>query len=267
MTPEPRTEDHRRVEADGVTMYVDAVGEGEPLVLLHGGMASNLGWLAQIDDFSARFRVIAPERPGHGHAPDIDGPYRYEAMAEATAALLVALALPPAHLVGWSDGGIIALLMAIHHPETVAKVVVFGANSASTGYVPGGTDTLTEAPADGELVAGFRALYDPVSPDGPDHFPVVWEKVRALWSEPFDFTPELASIEAPTLVMVADDDLVTIEHATEMYRTLPRGELAVLPGVSHAAPLERPSLFNRLVLDFLSDPPTTLLMPQRRAPG
>lgn len=267
MTPKPQAEDHRLVEAGGIAMHVDAVGEGEPLVLLHGGMASNLGWLAQIDDFSSRYRVIAPERPGHGHAPDTDGPYRYEAMADATAALLVALELPPARLVGWSDGGIIALLLAIRHPESVAKVVVFGANSASTGYVPGGTESLTEVHDDGAELAGFRAMYDPVSPDGPDHFEVVWEKVRSLWSEPFDFTRELAAIEAPTLVIVADDDLVTIEHATEMYRTLPRGELAVLPGVSHGAPIERPSLFNRLVLDFLSDQPTTLLMPQRRAPG
>ncbi|HWE69596.1 MAG TPA: alpha/beta hydrolase [Acidimicrobiales bacterium] len=266
MTPSPGSDSHR-LKAGGVEMFVDAVGNGEPLVLLHGGMASNLGWIAQLEDFSARFRVIAPERPGHGRAPDIEGPYRYEAMADATAALLASLGLPPAHLVGWSDGGIIGLLVAIRHPERVARVVAFGANSDSRGYVAGGTDVLTAAEADGPEMAEFRALYDPVSPDGPDHFPVVWEKVRSLWSEPFDFTEDLAGIQAPTLVMVADDDLVTIEHATEMYRTLPHGQLAVLPGVSHAAPLERPALFNRLVLDFLSDPPTTLLMPQRRAPG
>lgn len=267
MTPPPGGECHRLVLAGGVEMSVDAIGGGEPLVLLHGGMASNLGWIAQIEDFAARYRVIAPERPGHGRSPDIDGPYRYEAMADATAALLAALELPPAHLVGWSDGGIIGLLVAIRHPERVSRLVAFGANSASRGYVPGGTDALTAAPADGPEMAEFRSMYDPVSPDGPDHFEVVWEKVRSMWSEPFDFTDDLAAIRAPTLVMVADDDLVTIEHATEMYRTLPHGELAVLPGVSHAAPIERPALFNRLVLDFLSDPPATLLMPQRRAPG
>ena len=265
MTPPTDPVDHGTVDANGIEMYFDSAGEGDPLVLLHGGMSSNLGWMGQIDDFSARYWVIAPERPGHGHTADIAGPYSYEQMTDDTEAFLTGLRLPPVSVVGWSDGGIIALLLAITYPDLISKVVVFGSNSSSEGYQPGGIGSLLDQPADGPEIAEFRAMYDPVSPDGPDHFSVVWGKVRALWSAPFDFTDRLTSIKAPTLVMVADDDLVTLEHATAMYRALPEGELAVLPGLSHAAPIERPSLFNRIVLDFLSDETTHLMMPYRRA--
>lgn len=256
--------DGSTVEANGIVTYYDEQGTGRPLVLLHGGMAPNLAWMGQIDELAACYRVLAPERRGHGHTPDADGPYTYDLMVEDTAAFLRALDLPPAHLVGWSDGGIIALLMAIRHPDLVSKVVAFGANASSDGYQARAIDSLLEQPEDGNELRMFRALYDPVSPDGPEHFDVVWAKVKELWAAPFDFTDQLAGVAAPTLVMVADDDLVTLDHALAMYRALPHGELAVLPGLSHAAPMERPGLFNRVVLDFLSDEPVTLLMPYRR---
>lgn len=256
--------EHGTVEANGVPTYYDETGTGAPLLLLHGGMTPNLGWMGQIEPFAASYRVIAPERRGHGHTPDVDGPMSYDLMAEDTAAFIRALDLPPAHLVGWSDGGIIALLLAIRHPELVSKVVVFGANSSSDGYQARAIESLLEQPLDGEELSLFRAMYDPVSPDGPEHFTTVWAKVQAMWAAPFDFTEQLAQIDGPTLVAVADDDLISLDHAVAMYRTLPHGQLAVLPGLSHGAPMERPDLFNRIVLDFLSDEPVMLLMPYAR---
>src|SRR5665647_2672789 len=105
MTPPTDPVDHGTVYANGIEMYFDSAGEGDPLVLLHGGMASNLGWMGQIDDFSARYRVIAPERRGHGHTADSAGRYSDEQMAVDTEAFLSGLGLPPVSVVGWSDGG------------------------------------------------------------------------------------------------------------------------------------------------------------------
>ncbi len=259
---------HGTVDVGGVPTYYDEVGaDGPPLFLLHGGMSPNATWAGQWDDLGAAYRVVAPERRGHGHTPDVAGPMSYAAMTEETVAVLRALAGEPAHLVGWSDGGIVALLVALSHPELVAKVVTFGANSASTGYVAGAIETLVGLAPDRAELALFRALYDPVSPDGPGHFDTVWAKIQQLWTAPFDFTAELARLTAPVLVVVADDDMVTLAHAVEMYETLPHGQLDVLPGLSHAAPMEAPARFNRVVLEFLAPGGPDLLLPVRRRPA
>ncbi len=258
---------HGTVDVGGVPTYYDEAGAGgPPIFLLHGGMSPNASWAGQWDDLGAAHRVVAPERRGHGHTPDVAGPMSYEAMTEETVAVLRALAGEPAHLVGWSDGGIVALRVARSHPELVAKVVAFGANSSSAGYVAGAIETLVGLAPDSAELGLFRALYDPVSPDGPGHFEAVWAKIQQLWTAPFDFTAELARIEAPVLVMVADDDMVTLAHAVEMYEHLADGQLAVLPGLSHAAPMEAPDRFNRVVLEFLAPEGPDLLLPVRRRP-
>ena len=103
-------------------------------------------------------------------------------------------------------------------------------------------------------MAMFAALYAQASPDGPAHFPEVWEKVRAMWAEPFDWTADVARIAAPTLVIVGDDDYITVAHAEEFSRLVEHGQLAVVPGASHLVPMEKPDLFNQLVLDFSANP-------------
>jgi pimeloyl-ACP methyl ester carboxylesterase len=100
----------------------------------------------------------------------------------------------------------------------------------------------------------FRQLYAAVSPDGPEHFGVVFDKLMPLWRGDPGITPEqLAQVAAPTLVLLGDDDLLTLEHAAAVARAIPDSQLAVVPGTSHALPMEKPELVNRLVLDFLAD--------------
>lgn len=125
---------------------------------------------------------------------------------------------------------------------------------------------LDEMTPSGPDLAFFRELYEPVAPDGPDHWPVVAAKVLAMWRTQPTLTPEdLARIEARTLVMSGDDDLMTLEHTTALYRAIPDAELAVVPGASHLVPLEKPALVNRLILGHLAQEATETMMPIRRA--
>jgi pimeloyl-ACP methyl ester carboxylesterase len=254
------------VDIGGVSTYYDEEGSGEPLVLLHGGLCTNETWAAQTPVFAERFRVVAPERRAHGHTADVDGPLTYDAMAADTIGFLDKLIGGPAHLVGWSDGGIVGLLVAIARPDLVRKLVVIGTNFDTAGVVPGGDEMLARMTPDGDDAAMFRGLYEMHSPDGREHWPVAFGKfIEMTRREPHIPIAEIARISAPTLVLVGDDDLMTLDHTVSLYDALPNSQLAVIPGASHAVAMEKPELVNRLVLDFLENEPAPTMIPIRRA--
>ncbi|OEJ43145.1 hydrolase [Streptomyces agglomeratus] len=254
------------VELPGVRTWYETDGAGVPLVLLHGGFCTNETWGAQRADFAARFRVFLPERRGHGHTPDVEGPLSYQDMADDTIAFMESLVDGPAHLVGWSDGGVVALLVAIARPDLVRKVVAMGAN-----FLPGpqsvvAPEMLDQMTPDAPDLAMVRQAYEAVSPDGAAHWPVVVGKLADMYrTEPTIPTEDLARIGRPTLVLVGDNDLVTLEHTIALYRAIPASELAVVPGTSHAVPLEKPGEVNRLILDFLANDPVPTVFPTRRS--
>ncbi|CAM5694342.1 putative aminoacrylate hydrolase RutD [Streptomyces afghaniensis 772] len=254
------------VELPGVRTWYETDGAGDPLLLLHGGLCTNETWQAQRADFAANFRVLLPERRGHGHTPDVDGPLSYQDMADDTVAFIEEVVGGPAHLVGWSDGGVIALLVAIARPDLVRKVVAIGANflpSPQSGAAPEMLDQM--APDD---LTMFREAYEAVSPDGAAHWPVVVGKLAAMFrTEPTIRTEDLARITAPTLVLVGDDDLITLEHTIALYRAIPGSQLAVVPGTSHALLMEKPGEVNRIILDFLAKEPILTMLPIRRSPA
>jgi pimeloyl-ACP methyl ester carboxylesterase len=258
----PRT--HGTVDIDGLAMFYETEGDGAPLVLMHGGLADNSTWAAQFSGLAPHCRVVAPERQAQGHTPDRPGPLTYQAMTEQTVSFLYALGLGPVDLLGWSDGGMVGTLMAAQHPEFVRTLTVTGSGFSSAGYVPGAMEDLVALTPDDEDMMMFAAMYAQASPDGPDHFAQVWEKVRAMWAEPFDWTAEVRGIAAPTLVVVGDDDYITVEHAQEFSRLVENGQLAVVPGASHLVPMEKPDLFNELVLQFTANPTPETMMPLRR---
>jgi pimeloyl-ACP methyl ester carboxylesterase len=241
------------LEVDGVSTYYEVVGAGEPVVLLHGGMCTAETWDAQTAALSARYRVFVPERFGHGRTPDIDGPLTYESMARHAIAFMEATGLENAHLVGWSDGALVGLLVALRRPGLVRKLVLIdqfvelgGAPSWYGGFMSG--MTAETAPA------GMVQMYAALSADGPAHFPVVFEKLHRLWTSPTGVElADLERVQAPTLVLAADDGSLTVEHAAAIKRALPVAQLAVVPGTSHAVAWEKPDLVNRLLLDFLAD--------------
>jgi pimeloyl-ACP methyl ester carboxylesterase len=250
----------------GVDTWYDEAGQGEPLVLLHGGMCTNETWGAQTLAFSERFRTLAPERRGHGHTADVEGPLTYGDMATDTIGFLDKVVGGPAHLVGWSDGGIIGLMVAIARPDLVRKLVVIGTNYDTAGVVPEAEEMFAQMAPDSPGMARLRGLYETHSPDGPDHWPVVFAKfLEMAQREPHIAAADLGRISAPTLVLIGDDDMVSLEHTVALYRAIPNAELAVVPGASHTVLMEKAELMNRIVLDFLEQEPAATMLPLRRA--
>ncbi|MGH3260482.1 MAG: alpha/beta fold hydrolase [Trebonia sp.] len=239
-----------------LTRTIAATTDNDPLVLLHGGFAGASSFFAQTPALvAAGFRTYVPERRGHAHTPDVDGPLSYAVMADDTIAYLEQEVGSPAHLVGWSDGAVVALLLAQRRPDLVARMVLIGQYYNSAGKAPG--SELVAALDSPEAIALLRRGYDPISPDGPEHFPVVHAKtLRMIATEPETELDTLAAVTAPTLVLQGDRDEVTVEHSLAVVAALPEARLAVLPG-SHALPVERPDLVNPLIVSFLRDAPTT----------
>ncbi len=247
------------VELNGVRTWYDERGEGEPLVLLHPGMTDSRAWGPNIDALAARFHVFTPERRAHGHTPDVEGPLSFDDMAADTAAFLEQVVGGPAHLAGCSDGATVALLTALHRPELVRRLAFVAGVFHHEGWHPSAIDPDNTPP---EFMA---EAYGELSPDGIEHFPVVVEKMAALHLvEPALDAEDLARIESPTLVMVGDDDEVTLEHAVALYRALPDGELAVVPRTSHGLLVEKADLCNRMLVEFLAEDPVQTLAPIRR---
>ncbi|MCI0439098.1 MAG: alpha/beta hydrolase [Chloroflexi bacterium] len=256
------------VELPGVKTWYEVEGKGEPLVLLHGGLLTNETWGPMRPELAGHFHVFLPERRAHGHTPDVEGPLTYTDMAKDTIDFLTSVVSRPAHLVGWSDGGIVGLLVTFARPDLVKKLVVIGANfEPALQVTPGAEAMMDRLTPDSPDVAMFRALYEAASPDGPQHWPTMLAKFRdmVLGDEPNISRGDLGRISAPTLVMVGDDDLPTLEHTIALYRAIPNSELAVVQRASHALPMEKPSLVNQLIIDFLTNEPVTTLMPIRRA--
>jgi pimeloyl-ACP methyl ester carboxylesterase len=215
---------------NGLNMYYEAHGEGPPLLLLHGGSGSiPEKW---IPFFSPRFQVIAMEQMGHGRTADLaNRPFHYHDMAEDTVELMRYLGIESAAIVGYSDGGIIGLDMAIHHPERVTKLAVTGANSRTDGYTAENAELVRSFDPDAEPVSD---AYARLSPDGEDHWPMVLRRLQRMWAVEPSFThAQLQRIEAPTLIIVGDGDIVTPEHAVEMFRTIPAAQLCVVPHSAH----------------------------------
>jgi len=255
-------------ELSGIRTWYDVEGSGDPLVLLHGILGTNDSWAPQRPSFASRYQLFLVERRGHGHTPDVDGPLSYHDMAADTIAFLTAVVGGPAHLVGWSDGGIVALLVSISRPDLVRKLVVIGANFEPSSTLPEMAALLDQITPDNPALQGYRSMYEAYSPDGPEHWPAVVSKlVEMARSEP-DISPgELSRISGRTLVVAGDDDVVNLEHTVALYRAVPTSELAVVPGTSHALLREKPELVNRLILDFLANEPVLTAWPVRRAVG
>jgi pimeloyl-ACP methyl ester carboxylesterase len=246
-----------------VTMWHHEVGSGEPLVLLHGGAVDGRFFEGTIGPLTERFHVFVPDLRGHGHTPDAEGPFSYEAFATDTIAFLESAVGGPAHLVGHSIGAGVALLVALRRPDLVARLVLVSGAFHHDGLVTG---------ADGidvdQVVAAFGTAYGEVSPDGEAHYRVVIEKVAALdMNEPDLPESVLAEISPRTLVVAGDDDIVTLEHTLSLYRGIPDAELAVVPGTSHFLLQEKPTLCWQLILPFLPNDPVPTVAPVRRAPA
>ena len=227
------------IRVHGHLMYYAVQGNGPTLVLLHGGGDSGLHTFEQqFSTFSLHHRIVAPDQVGQGHTPAVPGPLSYTHMMEDTVAVLQQLNLRNVDVVGFSDGGILALMLAVRHPELVRRLVISGVNIAPEGL----TDEERE---------GLRAADSP-RPTTMD------EKLTKLWlSSPT--TSELtlallATIHKPVLVISGDRDAITLEHTLQIFHALPLAELCVLPGTDHGTFSGRPAWINPIISAFLDRP-------------
>jgi pimeloyl-ACP methyl ester carboxylesterase len=221
----------------GHRIYYAVKGDGPSLVLLHGGGDSGEHSFArQLDIFSEQHRIVAPDQVGQGHTPDVRGPLTYTGMMDDTAALLRRLNVSHVDVVGFSDGGILALMLAIRYPELVRRVVISGVNIAPEGLNP---DDLEE----------LRATQTP-KPKTID------EKLAHLWltspTESELSLAMLAKIDQPVLVISGDRDAITLEHTLTIFHALPNAELCVLPGTDHATFSGRSEWLNPIIDAFLA---------------
>lgn len=247
------------IQLGPLNTWYDEAGSGEPLVMLHPGGVDSRAFESILAPFVERFHVFLPERRGHGHTPDVGGPFTFEAMADDTIRFLEQVVPTPVRLLGVSDGAMVAVLVAAARPDLVERLVCVSGPFHSDGWLPEAIDPANEPPE------FFATGYGEVSPDGVDHFPVVSQKLaQAHLDGPTLTTSDLAGITSRALVMVADDDEVTLEHAVAFYRALPRGELAVVPGTSHGLLVEKPDLCHAILLEFLTSEPVQTYVPVRR---
>jgi pimeloyl-ACP methyl ester carboxylesterase len=253
---------------NGLKMYYEVHGSGDPVVLLHGSfMTITNNWTGWIGELSKTRKVIAVEMQGHGRTADIKRDSSSENLADDVAALLDYLKIPSADIIGYSLGGGVAIECAIRHPEKVRKVVSISAPYARDGWVKEGNDfwpTLTW-----ELFKGtpMEAEYKRLSPT-PDKFPDFVNHIKASALRPYDFGAEkLKATKAPMFFIHGDADGVRLDHITEMYRLKggdlhgdmrphPESRLAIFPNTTHVTLMNRISTIVPMVNDFLDARPS-----------
>jgi pimeloyl-ACP methyl ester carboxylesterase len=242
-------------EVNGLRMYYEDHGAGGvPLVLMHGGGSTiETSFGKVLGGYARTRRVIAFEQQGHGRTADVDRPFSFEQSAEDAVALLGSLGIERADFLGYSNGGHIAIEVALRRPEVVRKLVIESAMFDRSGSAPGFWESFKTAKLE-DMPAELREAYVRVAPR-PEDLPVYFAKSVRRMAEFKGWTPEqIRSIKAPTLVLVGDADIVHPEHAAAMFRLLPRGQLAVLPGVDHMTIVDRADLLLAIVPPFLDAP-------------
>ena len=236
-------------------VYYETSGAGEPLVLLHGGFGTVEDFASQTPELAKHFRVVAFERPGHGHTADTTEPFSFDTMAAYTVEFIEALKVGAMNLVGWSDGAITALLVAISRRDLVKRFVSVGGLFDTNAQSKEDLNWIRSLTAESfrKSASPLVKRYEDASPDGPAHFPVVVEKTKRLWlNEPNITKEELGKISAPTLVMAGDREAIPIEHTLELFRSIKGAQLCIIPGATHFLLSEEPDMVNRAILDFLT---------------
>ena len=221
--------------------------EGEAVVLLHGGLSKTSSWdYLMVPPLEDEFHVFAYDRTGHGFTGDQPGSLHFEFQCQEAIAYLENVVKEPAHLIGYSDGGIIALMVAIKRPELVKSIVAIGANYHYSAPLK---DFLEARVSEED-----QAEYNLISPDAPHTLLEKTIRMNEIWKTQPDISlSEIASIQCPVLVMAGDDDVIAHDHTISLYEALPLGQLAIIPGTSHGLVKEKPALLIAVIMQFLED--------------
>ena len=236
------------VKVNDISMYYEVYGEGPPLVLIHGSGQSIVDMAAQIDGFRDQYQIIVADSRAHGKSGMTEQQMTYRQMATDWASLIAELTTEPARVIGWSDGGNIALELARAHSKLIDRVAVMGANLApdDSAVYPWAVNWVLEESANIE-----KQLADG---DTSQNWAALKQQFYLLRELPDMTLEELSTIQAPVLVMAGDRDIIREEHTLLMYQTLPNAHLAIFPGETHFTPATDPELFNRTVDRFMGQP-------------
>jgi pimeloyl-ACP methyl ester carboxylesterase len=255
---------------NGLQMYYEIHGSGQPLVLLHGAFSAIGTSFGQVLPGLAQGRqVVAVELQGHGRTADIDRPLTLEGMADDVAAAIDQLGIEPADIFGYSVGAAVALQLVIRHPEAVRKLVLASVTYTLDGVHPGLMEGLGEMTPEMMHGSPWHDEYVRIAPR-PEDFPTLFAKKTQMDQQIKDLPDEaIRAITAPTLLIIGDSDLVRPEHAVEMFRLLgggvfgdtpaglPDSQLAILPGTSHVSLVNRSELVVPIITSFLDAPMPT----------
>lgn len=219
---------------NGIQLFFRIYGHGAPVLMIHGGLSDSRVWQAQIQTLSEDHEVIIADSRGQGRSTRTNDPITYDLMADDYLKLLDALGIEQTALVGWSDGGIIGLDLAIHHPERLSRIFIQAANASPDG---------------------FKHYRPPASVPELRHYDSISDEIEALWANEPNFTPEeLASISVPTEIVIGEhDEAISRRHTEYLAETIPGAKLLILPDVGHSAPLEDPEGYSMAVLAFLDE--------------
>ncbi|NYI00573.1 alpha/beta fold hydrolase [Cupriavidus plantarum] len=248
-TPAPvKWAQERHSELRGIRLYNAEVGKGSPVIVLHGGLANSDYLAHQIRTLSANHRVIAVDSRGHGRSTRDDTPYGYDLMADDVIALMDELKIPRADIVGWSDGAIQALDIAIRHPERVGKIVAFGVNTRTDGLIP----AFDQNPVFAAYIERAGKEYTKLSPT-PNDYDAFLAQIGKMWeTEPNWTDAQLKTIQSPVLVMDGDhDEGIKRSHTAYIARTIPHARMLILPNASHFAFMQDPKGFDAAIVKFL----------------
>ena len=250
-TPEPIHSDRSaQANANGISIHYAVYGQGSPVVLLHGGLANADYWGNQIRALAPHHTVIVLDSRGHGRSSRDLRPYSYDLMADDVVALMDVLKVPKADIVGWSDGAILALDLAMRYPGRVGKIFAFAANTVTSGV----KDDVEKNPTFAAFIRRAGREYEAYSAT-PKEYDAFVQQISKMWASQPNWTDaKLEAITAPVLVVDGDhDEAIKREHTEYIASIIPRAGLLILPNVSHFAFLQDPEFFNYAVLHFLGD--------------
>jgi len=232
---------------NGIKIWYAIFGHGTPVILLHGGLANANYWGELVPALAPHYRVIVMDSRGHGRSSRDAQPYGYDLMASDVLALIDFLNIDKAALVGWSDGAIIGLDIAIHRPERRSKLFAFAANSD-----PSGVKDVNQSPVFTAFIARAKTEYEKLSPT-PTEYDSFLTQITKVWeTQPHWTADDLAGIKVPTWIVDADhDEAIKRDNTLFMADHIPGSGLLIEPQVSHFAFLQDPQQFNADVLHFL----------------
>jgi len=244
----PKPETSGIAPVNGIRLWYAEFGHGAPVILVHGGLANSNYWGLQVPVLAAHYHVIVLDSRGHGPSTRTDIPIGYDLMSSDVLALMDYLHIRKAALIGWSDGAIIGLDIAIHHPERLTRLFAFAANSD-----PSGVKDVSKSPVFTAYIRQAAKEYAQLSPT-PTRFTAFRADIEHMWaSEPHFTDDQLSHIKVPTWIVDADhDEAIKRENTDHMAALIPGSGELILPEVSHFAFLQDPVMFNESLLHFLS---------------